>query len=248
MRILPLLTLAVSFGLFLPATAQFGGSGAGPGGPNFSGAMVKFFGDHKAFSADVEVESNPAATGMMTVPGKLAVADKKSRFEIDLGGASGDGLPPGMAEQMKQMGMDKLTMLGHRDKQLTYLIYPGLKAYVEMSLKNDLADEAEAKVEITELGKEKLDDQECVKNRIVVTEKSGKTHEAIVWSAVALKKFPLKLETRQNGTPVSMRFKHVKLEKPSADQFEPPKDFTKYDSAMALMQSEMMKRLGGPGN
>jgi hypothetical protein len=249
MKHIPLLTLVLSLALGSTAPAQFGGPGAGPAGPNLSGAMTKFFGEHKSFSADVEVQTTPPrATEPMPLSGKLAVDGKKSRFEMDLANASGGGLPPGAAEQMKMMGMDKTIIIGDEEKKVNYLVYPGLTAYAEMSIKTASSSDEDLKVEVKELGKEKLDGQECVKNKMTVTEKNGKTHEATVWNAVALKNFPLKLETTQNGAPLVMSFKNVKLERPAAAQFEPPKDFKKYENVMALMQEEMMKRLGGPGN
>ena len=42
-----------------------------------------------------------------------------------------------------------------------------------------------------------------------------------------------------------MLFKDVKLDRPDAAQFDPPAGFKKYDNTMALMQQEMMKRMGG---
>jgi len=60
-----------------------------------------------------------------------------------------------------------------------------------------------------------------------------------------LKKFPVKVETIQEGNNVTMLFKDVKVSKPEAAQFEPPADFKKYDSMMSMMQQEMMKRMGG---
>jgi hypothetical protein len=45
---------------------------------------------------------------------------------------------------------------------------------------------------------------------------------------------------------ITMLFKNVKFDKPSASQFDAPKDMTKYTSMMSLMQQEMMKRMN-PG-
>jgi hypothetical protein len=234
----------------LPSHAQMGGPGAS--GPDFADVTEKFFGEHTAFSASVEIEAQPPnAPERLTMPGKMAVLDKKSRFEMDLSQAKGGGLPPGAAEQMKQMGMDKTIIISRPDKKMSYLIYPGLTAYAEMPTKDKAATESkdkELKVTTTELGKEKFDGHDCVKNKIVVTDKDGKNHEATVWNATDLKKFPIKLETVQQGNAVVMKFKDVKFEKPEAGQFEPPTDYKKYDSMMALMQQEMMKRMGGGMN
>ena len=72
----------------------------------------------------------------------------------------------------------------------------------------------------------------------------AKKHEATVWNATDLKKFPVKIETTEQGQAVTMLFKDVKLSKPEANLFDPPSDL-KYYSMMSLMQQEMMKRMGG---
>lgn len=245
MKKITVLLVAVLALSFTSARAQMGGPGAGS--PDFSGAMTKFMGGHTNFSANIEVQVQTSRTAApLAMPGKLAVLDKKSRFEMDLSQATGGDLPAGAAEQMKQMGMDKTTVISRPDKQISYLIYPGLNAYTEMPIKDtEAVSEQDLKVETTELGKEKIDGHDCVKNKLVVISKSGKTNEATVWNATDLKKFPVKLETTDRGNTVTMRFKDVKFEPPAAAQFEPPADFKKYDSMMALMQQEMMKRMGG---
>jgi len=48
---------------------------------------------------------------------------------------------PEAAAQMKAMGMDKMIAISRPDKKVTYLVYPGLNAYLEMPLKD--ADEAQ---------------------------------------------------------------------------------------------------------
>ena len=60
-----------------------------------------------------------------------------------------------------------------------------------------------------------------------------------------LKKFPVQIVTEQNGNTMTMIFKDVQLSPPDAGQFEPPVGFRKYDSMMSLMQTEMMKHMGG---
>jgi hypothetical protein len=100
-------------------------------------------------------------------------------------------------------------------------------------------------MESTELGKESVDGHACVKNKVTVTDKAGKAHESTVWNATDLKNFPVKITTSEAGAATTMLFKAVKLEKPDPAQFEPPAGFKKYDSLMALMQQEMMSRMGG---
>ena len=225
------------------------GPGGGSPGPDLSGAMSKLFGDHKAFTAGTEMQIKSARSDEpMTMSGKMAYLDGKSRFELDVTQMAGGKLPPGAAEQMKQMGMDKIVMISLPDKKLAYAIYPTLKAYAEMPTPNaeKSGDATNFDLKISELGKETLDGHACVKNKATVTDKEGKTHEFTVWNATDLKKFPLKIETEERNSTVVILFKDVKFAKPAADQFEAPSDYKKYENMMALMQQEMMKRMNVP--
>ena len=127
------------------------------------------------------------------------------------------------------------------------MIYPGLQAYVENPGQDPNAGKpaSDFNSQATELGKESVDGHACVKNKVILTDKAGKTQQFTVWNAADLKNFPLKIETEEGGKTVTLLFKDVKLDHPAAAQFEPPAGFKKYDSMMTLMQEEMMKRMGG---
>jgi len=122
-----------------------------------------------------------------------------------------------------------------------------MQAYAEVPNENIKAGSStnEFKTETTEIGKETLDGHECVKNRMVVTNAKGEKTEATIWNASDLKKFPVKIETTQQGHAITMRFSDVKLAKPATSAFTPPSDYKKYDSMMTLIQQEVMKRMGG---
>jgi hypothetical protein len=188
-----------------------------------------------------------AAGAEVTIPGKLTYLEGKSRFEMDMTEMKGGDLPPQAAAQMKQMGMDKMIIISRPEKNITFMIYPGLQAYVQMPPPDpDAAKPAsDFKSEATELGKETVDGHACVKNKVVVTDKAGTARQSTVWNATDLKNFPVKIETSDGGTTVTMLFKDVKFDRPEAAQFEPPAGFKKYDDMMTMMQQEMMKRMGG---
>jgi uncharacterized protein DUF4412 len=245
------LLFAAALGLStLPALAQPGMMG-GPRGPQFSGAMSKLFGDNTAFSASLENEINLSSQGedmKMTLPGKLAFDSGKARFEMDLTQMKGGPMPPGAAEQIKAMGMDKMVVISRPEKKMSYMIYPNLQSYAEMAIEDPDAAKtaADFKIETTALGKETIDGHACVKNKAIVTDGKGEKHESTVWNATDLKNFPVKIETSEEGTKIVMVFKDVKLAKPAATSFEPPTDYKKYDNMMTMMQEQVMKRMGGP--
>lgn len=229
-----------------------GGMGmGGPPGPRFDGSMAKLFGENSDFSANVETRANTGPQeGDMTIPGKIAFSQGKSRMEMDMGEMKGGRMSPQSLGQMKSMGMDKMIMISRPDKKVNYTIYPGMQAYVENAMTDPGQTEApeDLKVATTELGKETVDGHPCIKNKAIVTNKEGEKHEAIIWNATDLKKFPIKMEQQEQGNTMTMLFKDIKLSKPDAGLFEPPSGFTKYASMPEMMREVMMKRFGaGPG-
>ena len=224
------------------ALAQFGRT---PGGPKFDGVTAKLFGEHSTFTATLEFQTSQMSGEISSMPGKLFFDNGKSRFEMNLAEAKGMKMPPSAIEHMKGMGMDTMISISRPDLKLIHLIYPGLHSYVEMASTNSAADSADYKVETKELGKETLDGHDCVKNRITVTDKEGTKHESLVWNATDLKNFPVKIVTGEPGHEGTMLFKQISFEKPAAGNFETPADFTKYDNVQTMMQTEMMKKMGG---
>ena len=236
--------ITTAFSLVLqPAFAQLGGP---PTGPKFDGALAKVFGDNSAFTATLESQIKPKSGDTITMPGKMSFDSGKSRIEMDLASATGLKLPPGAAEQMKAMGLDQMTTLTLPEKKALYLIYPGLKSYVE----NPLPDAGSTtnddyKVTKTEMGKETVDGHPSVENKVVVTDAKGVAKEFTVWNATDMKDFPVKIVHAEKSNEITMTFKNVQLIKPAASTFELPADYTRYESMQAMMQAEMMKKMGG---
>jgi hypothetical protein len=209
-----------------------------PRTPSFDGAMGKLFGDNASFSATMEFSSTGQTGGDMTVSAKIAHAEGKAHIEMDMSNVQGGHIPPQAAARMKQMGMSKMTMIIRRDKGLTYTVYPDMKAYTETASNEKYAPVSDYKSDTTKLGQETIDGHDCVKNKVVVTDPDGRTHESTVWNATDLKDFPVQIQTTaENGSVMVLIFNNVKLDKPDDSQFDPPSDFKKYDNMMSLMMS-----------
>jgi hypothetical protein len=252
MKIRSLAIITIALGLAVTsAEAQFGTQGGGgAGGMRFNGAMAKLFGENGNFSANLEMEMKGGAlSDTIKMPGKMAVADGKSRFEMDATQIKGGNIPESALAQMKAMGMDKMIMISRPDKKVSYMVYPNLQSYAEspMSQKDASEKDTDFKIETSELGKETIDGHPCVKTKVTLTDDKGGKQEATLWNASDLKKFPVKLERTENNVMMTMLFKDVKLSKPDAAEFDPPAGLTKYDSPQALMQGAMMKKFGGAG-
>lgn len=218
----------------------------GPQGPHFDARTTKLFGENTSFSATLEMTTQGASPEeTITMPGKLAFDQGKSRFEMDMSQMKGSRMSPQSADRMKSMGMDKIIMISRPDLKVTYQVYPGLQAYVETPIQqrepgaeNPASD---LKVETTELGKETVDGHPCIKNKDVVTDKEGKKYESTAWNATDLKNFPIKIEmTSEQGRVTTMLYKDISLVKPDASLFDPPRGFAKAANMM-----ELMMRRGG---
>jgi hypothetical protein len=251
----PLVVSAALLFAINPARAQPGGGGGGQGGPHFSGALVKLFGDNAAFTASVRVEADGASIGQaMTMDSTMSLLDGMTRFDMDMSKMHGPNIPPQAVEQMKQLGLDKVVTVSVPDKKVARLIYPTIKAYAETPIsESDAAKAADFKMEVKESGSETVEGHDCVKNKVVVTGTDGVAHESTVWNAKDLNNFPVKIQMTEHGTQMTMTFKDVKLQKPDASLFNPPSDFKKYDSMMSLMMSRMNAggaagSMGAPGS
>ncbi len=241
---LPLITATLLLLGLTPALAQFGRS---PGGPQFDGPLAKLFGENSAFTAALEFQTTQKSGDTITLPGKISFDAGKSRFEMNLSEAKGLKLPPDAVAHLKSMGMDTMVSISVPDKKLVCIIYPGLSSYVEMPPPDasSAGDSSDYKVTTTELGKETVDGHDCVKNKVVVTGKDGAPHESTVWNASDLKNFPVKIVTSEQGQDATMLFKTVSFDKPAAGSFAAPAGFTKYGDMQTMMQTEMMKKMGG---
>ncbi|MGA2750262.1 MAG: hypothetical protein ABSG59_15920 [Verrucomicrobiota bacterium] len=238
------LLAAVTLGFAL-ATVHAQPSPGGPGGqarpgPQFSGYVSKLFADNPAYTANLEFHSYGATTGnAVAAQGKLAYLNGKTRFEMDMSDARDANLPQQDASSLKQMGMDTMIAISCPDRKVNYFVYPGMRAYVRRPVP---ASEAAAtaggyNLEVTAVGDENVLGHNCVKNKVVATGLDGIPHESTVWNATDMNKFPIKIETVQNGATVIMLFKDLKLDAPTAAQFDPPANYKQYDNFMSLMHS-----------
>jgi len=232
--------------LNLTAYAQPGS----PSMPQLGGVMDKLFCSNSNFSASMETQTKMASTGeTIAMSGTIFFANGKSRSEMDMTQMKGGKMSSQTIERIKSMGMDKVVTISRPDKKVIYMIYPGMQSYAEITIPDAKDfDTNDFKAETTELGKETVDGHPCVKKQSVVTgKKNGIQMTMLYWNATDLENCPIKVEQTMNGNQTTMSFKNINLSKPAASLFEPPSDYTKYDSMQALMQEQMMKHMGGGG-
>ncbi len=219
--------------------------GGAPAGINAT--MMKLFGEHPAFTADIEAHITAPSHQPLNLTMTMACLDNKVRSEVDMNKMSGKGMPAQALAQMKQMGMDHVVSIIRPDKKTIVLIYPNLRAYTELPLaEGDTGAAAkEPKMEKAALGKETVEGHPCVKSRVTFTDDKKQKQEILVWNATDLKNFPVKMQMDTAGSEVTMIYKHVQFARPAARQFEPPAGYAKYSDQMQIIQKAAQRLQNG---
>jgi len=210
-----------------------------------SEVLAQLFGKNTAFTATANMSvKNRKGKETQAAEMEYAFLDGKLRIEIDMTKTKAGAKRPEQMGAMADMGLGKMVTLVRPDKKTTYIVYPGLKAYCEAP--KTLATKSDGtapKMDRTELGKETIDGHPCTKSKVVLTDTAGKAIEMRVWNATDLRDFPLQTEMDTDDGTVVTTFKNVKLVKPDAAQFDPPTNFTRYDSVQEMMMQSMQQML-----
>jgi hypothetical protein len=237
---------AVLAAFCLFGTEAFGQIPGGAGPAGMSSALTKLFGPVTAFAAKGEMQvTDKGKKEIAFWPMDFSLLDRKIRVEIDLTQTRNKDMPAGAAAALKQIGMSQVVSIIRPDKGLVYVIYPDQQVLLTMAMPKEDADGSAkaAKLQKTALGKETIDGHPCVKNRVVVTEGSGETAEAITWEATDLKELPIQIETQEKDVVSVVRFTKVQFTPPSPGYFEPPSGFAQYDNPDDLKTGVMKKML-----
>lgn len=237
-------------------TTVFGQGMFGGGMPSFGERnLAKIFGANQGFTAVGDFTIDSAKGDSMQMEMNYAFSKGSIRTEMDMSKMKGKGMDRGAAAQMKQMGMDRVVMIHQRDGQKTYMVYPGLKSYCEVTGRPTATEKKEnmPKVDVTKLGNEVVDTHPCTKNKITVTGDDGRPHEILAWQAGDLNDFPIKTEMTVDGSKVTTRFRDIKLTPPAESEFQPPAGFQRYGSMQEMMMGSMNRMMeqqmgGGQGH
>ena len=230
--------------------AQMPSTGVSPG---MSDAMAKGFGTNLFFSATLhtEVKMEPQ-NQVITMGGKMYFSGGDSRTEMDMTQMTGNAIPPEAMAQMKAMGMDKMVSISDNNKKTLYVIYPGLQAYTKMQEPDNAGQTNNVTVQTIDLGKETVDGHPCVKTQYNLTDPTTGQHLTMtLWNATDLKNVPLQVEqtTPRNtdaGTNfMTMHYTDINLTTPDPGLFIAPASYTAYSDVQTMMQTEMMKKMGG---
>ncbi|OGX37228.1 MAG: hypothetical protein A3D87_09435, partial [Omnitrophica WOR_2 bacterium RIFCSPHIGHO2_02_FULL_50_17] len=145
------------------------------------------------------------------------------------------------AKDKVRMEMPESVMIIRRDKNLTWMLMPVDKMYMEqlvnMSSAPKVAKEFEGETERVAMGAEPVDGASADKFKVTYTEK-GKSVSVYQWLRAG--QIPVKVEAVDGSW--GMEYKNLKTGPQPANLFEPPADYEKF--AMPGL-GDMMKDFGG---
>jgi len=168
--------------------------------------------------------------------------DGKLRVDVDRSQMKGAGIDASTIAKNKEFGIDRVSSVVRLDRNVTYMLFPGVQGYVTMTLTGEDANPGGEKLVRTALGHETIDGHKCVKNRSVVKSQKGTTLlEAVTWNAADLQNFPLQIETKEDGKISVMHFGQVSFTRPDPKLFELPAGYKVYPSPEDLMGAAMMR-------
>jgi len=226
------------------ASAESAMGRGGQGAPNVGAAFAKIFGNNTSFTATADMTMTGGRAGPHSMEMKYAVRDGQVRIDIDMSKMQGGRMPPERMEQMKKMGMDKVTTIVHPGKDTTtYMVYPGMQSYVEMHPPGGEAS-APPKISKHKIGHETIDGHPCDKYTVTITGASGKSREMTSWEASDMGNFPIQNQVTERNMVTTINFKDISRAKPAASLFDVPQGYTKYDSMRAMMMAHMGAFMG----
>jgi hypothetical protein len=221
------------------------GAGVPGGGMGYNAVVARLFNDIPAFTATVETAlTNTADKSRLIIPMKMAKRQDKIRIEVDFEKMKGEGVAMSALASMKSVGMARMTSVVSPGDRTMYVLFPELKFASRVALTDDDLPNAGFKVSKKSQGKETLNGQSCVRQKIVISADGGEKTEATTWESPALGNFPVRIMLTPEGSQVAMSFSNVQLTAPDEDAFKVPSDYKSFDSMTQLFQEATAKALG----
>ncbi len=230
-----------------PLSVRGQGSGIPGGELGYNAAMAKLFADIPYFSADVETTlTNLTDKTRLSIPMRMLKRQDLLRIEVDFVKLKGTGLAMQGLAAMQNIGMARMTSLVDPKQKGMTVLFPDIKAYSKVSMSEADLPEDGFKVVKKPSGKDTINGQACVRQKVTLTASDGQKVEATTWEATALSNFPIRMLFQQKDGSMTMTFRDVVLQAPADELFKVPSDHKSYDSMSSLMQEAMTRALTAP--
>jgi hypothetical protein len=147
--------------------------------------------------------------------------------------------PASRARKKKELIQGGMIFIWDQDSHLGYVLSDPLQAYAGMSssvLGTNLVWKTEGAAE------EEADGHPCRRVQAVVECDDGSSAHFTVWEAEDAKRLPVRIRSVSGSRQVSMDLSNVRMDLPAPQLFIPPDGFTKYPTAVALMNELIVRQ------
>ncbi len=201
----------------------------------FTGAMNQLFGTNQSFGARVSITELPELKGSKPAGGLLLFRDGNSIFEPD--SAPVKALKTRKKEQDGDFGF---LIVSLPEKGLSYVVSEGVSGYTEVPLPKE--SRGHFAVESKLLGRERMQGFDCEKRLVAVAPENGEAQSFVVWNAIRLRNFPVRIERKKGGPALQISFSEIRFERPDDSLFASPSGYQHYESLNAMTE-EMTRRV-----
>lgn len=149
---------------------------------------------------------------------------------------------------MQNLGLARMATLVQPNQRSMTVLFPDVKYYTRIAMAEADLPRPDVRIEKRSAGRDTINGQACVRQRVTMTSPDGVKTEATVWEAPRLGNFPLRIEVKPDEGSMRMTFRDVKLAEPEGDLFEVPKDYQGFNSIGALMQAATQRAFRPAGS
>jgi hypothetical protein len=187
------------------------------------GPMALLLTNVDGFRARVVLEGGTTARGSERIVGELLGRGGKLVFAPGSGSAARKQPPAAGAAFVWDVAGNS-----------GYMLNDPLQAYAPISANRQFTN-ITVSAAISNSAPERVAGHPCQPTEVTVAASDGSATVCRTWRATDLKGFPMRITCASNGTLLTLSLSNVRLETLPGDLFRPPNDFTKYNSAQALI-------------
>ncbi len=187
------------------------------------GPMALLLTNVNGFRAHAVLESGPSPQGVEPVAGELLGQGGKLVFAPGPSRSGGKRSRTGGSAFLWDVSANR-----------GYLLNDPLQAYAPIPASHQFTN-ITASSTLSGAAPEKVAGHPCQPFEVTVAASDGSATLCRLWRATDLKGLPVRITCAWNGRPLTLTLSKVRLEPLPEDLFLPPKDFTKYNSAAALI-------------
>ena len=164
------------------------------------------------------------------------VSEGKLRLEKDLSTLKVGGVAPSYVADMVRKKTAVTVVIVDTRRSAMYIVYPQLKAYVEVPQPRQSSRTAKYEIEQREAGTEVVEGRTCKRREI--TAKDGREAPVIVLEVEGPKGVPVQVRSVHDNFATTVVFRDVNRAKPDPSLFAPPEGYARHASLEELLSAQ----------